>query len=110
MEIIIYLLLLFLSVVGLCDIIHCVRLSLLDIKGEANKIICCKLNGKFADLQLRFVIEQYNWFGRKYADKVIAISYLDDERLIDRCKYIADRHNIQFINHTELHNLINSEM
>lgn len=110
MEIVIYLFLLFLSVVGLCDIIHCVRISLLDIKSESNKILCCKLKGKLADLQLRFVVEQYNWFGRKYADKIVAISYLEDEALIERCKYIADIHNIQYINHTELHNIINSEM
>lgn len=110
MVIIIYLLLLFFSVVGLCDIIHCIRLSLLDIKNEKHKIVCCKLEGKHADLQLRFVIEQYNWLGRKYADKVVAINFLNDKDLIERCKYIAYKHNISFIENSELHNIINTEM
>jgi hypothetical protein len=95
MELIIYILFLFLAVLGLADLIHCLRIAMLDIRGEDSKVVCCILKGKCADLKLRFVIEQYNWFGRKYADKIIAISYLDNEVTAERCRLLANRYNVE---------------
>lgn len=110
MEIVIYLFLLFLSVIGLCEVFHYVKLAFLDTKRNKNKIVCCILKDDLADLQLRFIIEQYNWLGRKYADKIIAVNCLKDEDIINRCRSISDKYNVEFVSISGLHNLISSEL
>lgn len=107
MVVILYILLLFLSVVGLCDLIHSARLSFLRFRSAKGKILVLKLKDKFAEFDLRYVIEQYNWSGSKYADRVIAISYLDDDALEERCKTIAGINRIEFIKESEF---INTEL
>lgn len=110
MEILIYLLLLFLSVIGLCDIIHSLRLSFLNVKHSKSKVVCCILKDDLADLQLQFVIEQYNWSGKRYADEIIAVNCLDDPQLIERCRRIAHNNKVRFVEKCEIHNLLNTEI
>ena len=72
MTFLVYLFLLFMSVVGLCEIIHFFSLAIFDSKKLKNKFMFCLLKEDSAELELHFVYEQYSWLGRKYADKIYA--------------------------------------
>lgn len=103
MSVIIYILSMFLSVIGLCEIIHFLSLVLFDTKSNKTRIVCCILEGKTADIDLQFVVEQYRWMGRKYADKIFAInSFNDDNEVLNRCREIADRNGIEIISFEEI--------
>lgn len=110
MSVILYLTVLFLSVLGLCDLIHNIHLSFLRVKNRKNKIVCCVLNDELADLQLVYVAEQLNWFGKKYADSVIAIDCLQDDDLSERCLQIANTNNIKIIKRENIFDYINTEL
>lgn len=98
LSVVIYVFLVFLSVLGLCEVIHFLSLSLLDNKKNRNKVVCLVLRGRTADIELQFVVEQFRWMGRKYADKIIAINALDtDEEMLNRCSEIALKNGIEII-------------
>lgn len=97
MIIIIYFVFLFLAIIGLSEIVHYIQLALLDTKNKTSKILCCVLKGDRAELDLRYVIEQYNWCGRKYADKIVAINCVDNNKdIINSCKYLSEQNRILF--------------
>ena len=98
MQYLIYLIFLFVSSVGLSELIHSVWLFLSTKKRKNNKILLCYLSNERPDLELRYVSEQVRWNGSGYADKVVAIAYIDDESLLNRCSEIAKTNDILFIN------------
>lgn len=109
MSLVIYLLLLFLAVLGLSDIIHSIVLRFYYSKKNKGKVMCCILKGEIADIQLRYVIEQYNWMGEKYADKIIAVDCVNDLTVANRCRDIANAYDIPYIKPYELNNVIDME-
>lgn len=61
-------------------------------------------------MQLQFIVEQYRWLGRKYADKVIAVNTFETENdVLIRCKKIALKHDVILIDKNELLNQIFNE-
>ena len=61
-------------IIGVSEIIHNLALSLFKTKYINNNTLLCYLDDNCAELNLRYVIEQKNWHGRRFAGKIIAIS------------------------------------
>ena len=99
MMVIIYFIFVFLAIIGLSEIVHYIQLALLDTKNKGSKVLCCVLKGDKAELDLRYVIEQYNWSGRKYADKIVAINCIDGNKdIVYFCKNLAEKNRVLFAN------------
>lgn len=94
---IIYFIFLFFAIIGLSEIVHYIQLALLDTKNKSSKVLCCILKGDRAELDLRYVIEQYNWSGRKYADKIVAINCIEGKKdIVYSCRNLAEKNRIIF--------------
>lgn len=98
MQYIIYIIFLFVSALGLSELIHAVWLLLSAKKGKDNKILICFLTGDKPDLELRYVIERLRWQGSGYADKVMAIGNVEEPSLLNKCVSLASKNNVIFIN------------
>ena len=98
MQYVIYIIFLLFSAIGLAELIHAVWLFLSTQQGKNNKILICYLTGDKPDLELRYVIEQIRWQGSRYADRVVAISNIDDLKLLNKCTEIASKSDVIFIN------------
>ncbi len=109
MSVVIFLLILFFSIVGLCDIFQSVRLALLKTKNRNNRIVFCILKDDFAELDLRYVIEQYKWSGKQFAHKIVAINHLEDKEVLECCRELADSYNISIIDESQIHTFLNTE-
>ncbi len=109
MQYIIYVLFLTVSVIGLAEILHNVHLFLTTKKCKNSKVLFCRLEETFPDLQLRFLAEQKNWHGSGYADRIIAFCDFSDEALIAKCIDIARRQDILLICRQEVKNSTISE-
>lgn len=110
MSVVIYLFLLFLSVIGLCEVVHYLSLLLFYKRSLKNKHLICLLKDDLCDLELQFIIEQYSWLGNKYADKIFAVNFLDtDSELYGRCQEIAAKNNIQIVEPREIENILLTE-
>ena len=110
MTIIIYLFLIFLAVIGLCDLIHTIRILFLRPHKNNGKVLLCFLNNNFAELQLAFIIEQYKWHGNKYCDKIVAVDCQHNDDVSNRCYALSQRHEIEFLKREDLCNYICSEI
>lgn len=109
MIIIFYLLVLFLSVVGLSELIHAMHLRFLRAKRKRKTCVVCLLNDDFCELDLRYVLEQYNWSGKVFAEKVIAIDCLDDKAMSERCQTVAQKNCIEFMKFEDLEKYLKTE-
>lgn len=65
---------LLLSVSGLCDIIHTLRIWLFSSKRPRNNICVIYLKAEKAVSQLKFIREQYRWCGTDFAEYIIAVT------------------------------------
>lgn len=104
-----YLLVLFLSVIGLSELIHAMHLRFLRAKRKRKTCVICMLKDSFSELDLRYVLEQYNWSGNVFAEKVLAIDCLDDKDVSDRCQAVAERNSVEFIKLEDLENFLKTE-
>ncbi len=109
MSVFIFLFILFLSVIGLVDLMHSLQLALLNVKNSKCKVVCCLLCDENAEMNLRYVIEQQKWLGQRYADRIVAVNYLSDTHLAERCKKIAEGFDIPIISADKLHNFLDVE-
>lgn len=66
--------LLLLAISGLCDIIHSVRSWMISAKRPRYNISVVYLNQETAFSQLKFIAEQYRWYGTDFAEYVIAVT------------------------------------
>lgn len=95
-ETILLILLLFPSMLGLAEIIHMIKLYILLPKVKPQKAVIVYLNGEKSVEQLQFVIQEYLWYGEKYAKKIAAVDKGIPEDLVDKCIDIAVRNDIIF--------------
>lgn len=63
-----------LAVSGLCDIIHTIRSWVFSSKRPRNNYSIIYLKCGDAVSQLKFVNEQYRWYGTDFAEYIIAIT------------------------------------
>ncbi len=109
MIVFIYLVILFLSVVGLSELIHATHLRLLRAKRKRKTCVICMLKDTFSELDLHYVLEQYNWSGKSFAEKVIAIDCLADKDMSERCQAVAKKNSIEFMKFEELEKYLKTE-
>ena len=108
MIVLISLIFIILSVIGLCDVIHYFYMILLRTKYSGSKILICTLDGKCPELDLKYVLEQQEWYGNKFADKIVAVCV--DDRDISICKSMAELNNIIIVNKECLSEYILTEL
>ncbi len=109
MSVIVLLFIIFLSVIGLCDILESIKLLLLRDKKQKNKIICCMLKNEASEISLRYIIEEYKWSGKFLADKIVVVNYLKDSKVAVRCKELAEYFGFDFIEEEMLLSYLNME-
>lgn len=81
-------------VLGICDIIHVIRLFFILPKRRYYNYSLIYLKKGKALKQLKFAIEQRKWFGDTYAEFIIAVyDNLDDEEL-NFCSCLAKYYDV----------------
>lgn len=110
MNILLILIAVFVFLVGLSDLIHSIKLNMLSSRQKNNKILLCVLTDESAELDLQYIIEQSNWLGRKYSDKILCVNRIKSFETLNICKSIANKNNIKFILDEELASTIKSEL
>lgn len=100
--------LLLLSVSGLCDLIHTIRCWIISSKRPRNNICTVYLNSSNTFSQLRFVLEQYRWYGGDFSEYIVAITdeLSDDE--VSEYEQIFDKSKIIFCPSSSLANVLKS--
>ncbi len=71
-EFIIFTFFLILALLGLSELIHTLILHLLRPKKLSKRMLCVVLENNTACEQLAYIIENYRWQGKTYADEIIA--------------------------------------
>ncbi len=97
MRFLLFFIFLVLSIYGLSEFLHFLKIKLLVPRGKKNLHIVIKLDEDSAISQLAFVGEQYLWYGNKYADLITAdIGDLSKATALE-CENLAKRYNIKII-------------
>lgn len=73
LEIITFIVVFALSVIGLCDILHSIWMCLIKPAKKADSLYFVKLDGDNDYVVLNYTYERYKWYGRAFADRVIAV-------------------------------------
>lgn len=100
-EYVLYAMVFALSVIGLCDLVHTLWQAILRPKARGKNILVCLLEGEFADLQLASVIDRANWYGKDYADEIVAVDMTEAETSA-RCGEIAERFKVPIVRSVDL--------
>ncbi len=82
-----------LSLVGLTEIIHSIKVRILSPKYPPQTVVTVYLHGDDADLQLVYSINKYKCNNLKM---VAVLSQLDDEKK-EICRKIAEKYDIEII-------------
>lgn len=105
MKIILTFLVLILSVIGLSEVLHNLKLFLLKPK-SADTFVVCPLNDEFSVLKLKYVIEKMRWNKINYAEQIVAVSSAELDGALNDCCSLADEHNIKVIKPNEFEDFL----
>ncbi len=81
-------------VLGICDIIHVIRLFFIVPKRRYYNYSLLYLKKGKALRQLKFAIEQRKWFGDTYAEFIIAVYDDLDQNELNLCSSLAQRYDV----------------
>ena len=109
MQIFMMLCVVFLSIIGLSEIIHSLQLKLYKSKNRMNKIMLCILNDNTAELDLRYIAEQCKWLGKEFADEVFCINNVKSSDTYNLLNQLVIQNNFKLTTKDELVSLIESE-
>ncbi len=101
-ETVLLILLLFPSMLGLAELMHLAKTYILAPKVHPKKTVVVYLYGECAVEQLKLILEEYNWQGKKYAEQIIAVDCGIDSRQYSECEKIANINQIIFCNEKDL--------
>ncbi len=87
---------LFLSVLGLAELMHEINLRLASPHRKAVTYSVVFLKGEDAEQQLAFAIEQQKWLGKAYSDYIIAVNSGISEKSDKACRYIAEKNGVDY--------------
>lgn len=87
----------FVFIIGVSDIIHSFKLKLLKTSVINLNTFICYLYDNSAELNLRYVIEQRNWYGENFAGKIIAINNISSINVLNECKKIAQDYDVDIL-------------
>lgn len=105
-EAILLVLLLFPSMLGLAEIIHLAKVYIISPKIKPKKVVIVYLYGEQALEQLKLVLEEYSWHGKKYAEQIIAVDCGITSALYAECERIASQSKIVFCNEKDLASIL----
>ncbi len=103
-EIIFVIIFLIPSMLGLAEILHFIRSYILGGKAKPRKLLLVYLTGDDASLQLKGVLEEFNWHGKRFAEKVIAVDCGAKDFAL--CKALAQKGEIYCCDIKELKDII----
>ena len=82
------------TMLGIAELIHMLKSSIINKKGKIFSYIVVVLENETAVSQLLYQIEKYKWQGNRYAQNIVAInSYLDEENE-KLCGEIAKKYGV----------------
>ena len=93
---------LFLSVLGLAELMHGINLRVTSPRRKAVTYSVVFLKGEDAEEQLAFAIEQQKWLGKAYSDYIIAVDSGVSEKCDKACRYIAEKNGVCYCTPYEL--------
>ncbi|MBP3706341.1 MAG: hypothetical protein J6J13_03715 [Clostridia bacterium] len=100
--------LILLSISGICDIVHTIRMWIFAPKRPYNNICVIFLRENQANSQLRFIREQYRWYGNDFAEHIIAVTDDLSEEENNQCKNQFDNSEIIFSTNKAIPNIMRS--
>lgn len=86
----------FVFIIGVSEILHNTKLRLFKTK-DVNNTLICYLSNNSAELNLRYVIEQFKWHGKSFASRIIAINNIDSTEVLNECIKLARNYNIDIL-------------
>lgn len=98
----------FVFIIGVSDLIHSFRLKLFKTSDINQNTFICFLYDNSAELNLRYAIEQRNWYGQSFAGKIIAINNIDSINVLNECQKIAQNNDVSILTPDEFSCMIKS--
>lgn len=95
MKILAFIILVIFAVFGFSEFLHIVRMFLIFPQKKVNTKVVIELQNGIAEKQLLYVCEQYNWYGKYFADAVYVNTDNLDEENYNNCKAIAKKYDIE---------------
>ena len=87
---------LFLSVLGLAELMHGINLRVTSPRRKAVTYSVVFLKDEDAEEQLAFAIEQQKWLGKAYSDYIIAVNSGISEKSDKACRYLAEKNGADY--------------
>ncbi len=91
-----------LSMLGLAELLHGIKLRLASPAKRALTYSVVFLSGGDPEQQMLFAAEQRIWLGSAYSDYIIAVNTGMDEKSDSACRYIAQKYGIHYCTPEEL--------
>lgn len=82
------------SMLGLAEILHLIKTYILSGKNKPRKLLLVYLKGDDALLQLKGVLEEFNWQGKRLAERIIAVDC--GAKDFELCKNLAQKCGILY--------------
>ncbi|MBO5089397.1 MAG: hypothetical protein J6C27_00585 [Clostridia bacterium] len=97
MKLLLFLVFLLLSLFGLCEFLHLIRLIMIFPKRKMNATLVVVLKEETAIRQMMFAGEQLKWLGSKYADRIIIVAENLSADTVLECEQLASKYNLKFV-------------
>lgn len=101
-EIIFSLFLLVPAMLGIAEIMHLIKLYLIERNNSLSPYIIIILKNETANEQILSVVENYRWQGEKYAENIIAVNSFLSEENQEIYADLARKHNLFYCSFEEL--------
>lgn len=101
---ILFLVVLVLSMLGLAELIHTVKLKIMASNKRGITYSVLLLSDESPESQLMFAAEQQLWHGSFYADYLIAVNTGLSDKNDKACKFIADKYGVTYCTPLDLAN------
>ncbi len=97
MKLILFFVFVLLSLFGLCEFFHLLKLAVIFPKREMHATLVVMLKEETAIKQTVYAGEQLKWLGSKYADRIIIVAENLSLDVVDECEQQAKRYNLKFV-------------
>lgn len=95
----------FLSIVGISEILHSLKMLIMRPK-KPNNVHICFLNDIDGVLNLIHSAEQMRWNGSNFASKIIAVDFTDNAENKEAYNLVSKKYNVEIIKPDEF-NILN---
>lgn len=85
-----------LAIFGLSEFLHTIKLFFVFPKRRLYSRNIVDLKEPTAEKQLRYVCEQYKWYGKSFADFIVFNTSSIKSETCEKCKEIARKYGVNF--------------